>query len=131
MVVYLRPTTPFRSSGTVLGAIKLMSFKGGYDSLRSVEEMSESAYKCFRIKHGILRPLMDGIDVTDRPNQELERTYHPNGYVDIVRSKIVERGANERFLWGEGRYAYITRKVIEIDTEADWQYAEWWIQKRG
>lgn len=127
LVVYLRPTTPFRSASVVQGAVKLMSFSGGYDSLRSVEPMSESAFKCFRIKQGILRPLTKGVDLTDRPNQELEQTYKPNGYVDIVRREIVERGA----LWGAGRFAYCTARVPELDTLDDWDYAEWWANKKG
>jgi CMP-N-acetylneuraminic acid synthetase len=120
LVIYLRPTTPFRSSRVVLEALKLMVVPG-YDSLRSVHEMAESAYKCFRIKAGILQPLTK-IDLTDRPNQAVARTYHPNGYVDIVRREIVERGS----LWGAGRYAFITPRVPEIDTPEDWEYAEWY-----
>lgn len=123
LVVYLRPTTPFRTSHTVREAIKIM-LEGGYDSLRSVEEMSESAFKCFRIRAGLLYPLSRK-DLTDRPNQTLERTYHPNGYVDIVRSDIVMEGS----LWGSGRYAFVTPRAIEIDTEADFEYAQYLAQK--
>ena len=120
LIVYLRPTTPFRNSTVVQGAIRLMSFPG-YDSLRSVEVMSESAYKCFRIKFGLLKPLTKR-DLTDRPNQALPATYHPNGYVDIIRSSVAATGS----LWGSGRYAYQTKKVPELDTLEDWEYAEWY-----
>ena len=126
MVVYLRPTTPFREAKRVWAAIKIMGHYD-YDSLRSVEEMPESAFKCFGMKDGFLRPLTKGIDVTDRPNQALPRTYHPNGYVDIVRREIVERGA----LWGERRYGFITPPVIELDTPEQWEYAEYLINNRG
>ena len=125
LVVYLRPTTPFRTVDRVQEAVRLMSVPG-YDSLRSVEEMSESAFKCFRIRAGILQPLTRGLDVTDRPNQELERTYHPNGYVDICRREIVERGS----LWGRGRYPFITLPTVEIDTEEDFELAEYLTWKR-
>jgi CMP-N-acetylneuraminic acid synthetase len=125
LVVYLRPTTPFRAAHVVQDAIRLMSVPG-YDSLRSVEPMAESAFKCFRIKNGILRPLTKGVDLTDRPNQELEQTFHPNGYVDIARMEIVERGAKSRSLWGAGRVAFMTARTVEIDTPEDWEYAEWY-----
>lgn len=120
LVVYLRPTTPFRADYVVRDAIRLMQVPG-YDSLRSVHEMAESAYKCFRIAASILQPITI-FDHTDRPNQDVARTYHPNGYVDIVRREIVERGS----LWGAGRYAFITPRVPEIDTPEDWEYAEWY-----
>jgi len=119
LIVYLRPTTPFRTITLLKEAIRLMSVPG-YDSLRSVEEMSESAYKCFRIKAKLLHPL-NIIDLTDMSNQSLPRTYHPNGYIDIVRREIVESGS----LWGSGRFAFITPRAIEIDTPDDWDYAEY------
>jgi len=123
LIVYLRPTTPFRTSELVDDAIRLMSVPG-YDSLRSVEEMVESAWKCFRIKAGLLKPLTK-TDYTDKANQTLPKTYHPNGYVDIIRSEIVRQG----FLWGAGRYAFVTPRTVEIDTPEDFEYAEWRVQK--
>lgn len=124
LIIYLRPTTPFRREYVVKEAIKLMEMPG-YDSLRSVEEMSESAYKCFRIKAGILRPL-SRLDLTDKPNQECPRTYHPNGYIDIVRRSVLEYGS----LWGSGRYGFVTPYAIELDTLEQWDFAEWMIQRR-
>lgn len=123
LIIYLRPTTPFRTTDRISDAICVMSHDG-YDSLRSVELMSESAYKCFRVGHGVLRPLTK-IDFTDLPNQKLPKTYHPNGYVDIMRSEIVLAGS----LWGRGRYAYVTPRTVEIDTPEDLQYAEFIAQK--
>lgn len=125
LVVYLRPTTPFRTVDRVKEAVRLMSVPG-YDSLRSVEEMSESAFKCFRIRGGLLDPLTLGVDVTDKPNQELPKTYHPNGYVDIVRKEVVDSGS----LWGRGRYAFITPPTVEIDTPEQWEYAEYLCWRR-
>jgi len=125
LVVYLRPTTPFRHGYLVDEAIRLMGLRG-YDSLRSVHEMGESAYKCFRIEGGILKPF-GGTDYTDLPNQAVERTYHPNGYVDIVRADIVRGGS----LWGAGRYGFITPRTVEVDTVEDWEYAVWLAENRG
>ena len=124
LIVYLRPTTPFRTSEMVDEAIRIMEVKG-YDSLRSVEEMSESAYKCFSIQTGLCKPLTKK-DVTDYPNQKLPKTYKPNGYVDIVRPEIIRSGS----LWGEGRYAFITPRTIEIDTPEDFEYAQWYAHNK-
>lgn len=124
LIVYLRPTTPFRDPRRVWAAIKIMMFYQ-HDSLRSVEEMAESAFKCFGVKDGYLRPLTKGIDVTDRANQAVPRTFHPNGYVDIVRGEMVERGG----IWGAKRHAFITGPVVELDTLEQWEYAEYIIER--
>lgn len=125
LVIYLRPTTPFRTAHVVHNAIRLMSVPG-YDSLRSVEPMAETAYKCFRIKAGLLKPLTK-TDYTDRPSQQLPVTYHPNGYVDIVRCEIVKSGS----LWGRGPVACQTKRVVELDDLEQWEFAEWVAQTKG
>lgn len=124
-IAYMRPTTPFRDKVIVEKAIKTFS----EDSLRSIEKMSESAFKCFTIYDGLLEPIwFEGrIDVTDTPSQESEATYHPNGYIDMVKAEIVESGA----LWGERRGYIITPGVPEIDEPEDLEYAEWWYEKNG
>jgi CMP-N,N'-diacetyllegionaminic acid synthase len=124
MVGYLRPTTPFRDYRRVWAAIKIMGHYD-YDSLRSVEEMPESAFKCFGIKDGLLKPLTRR-DVTDFPNQKLPKTYHPNGCIDIIRRSVVERGT----LWGNKRYGLVTPYEIELDTLEQWEFAEWKIERR-
>jgi CMP-N,N'-diacetyllegionaminic acid synthase len=128
IVVYLRPTTPFRESSMIVRAIK--EFQG--TGLRSVEEMGESAYKCFEIEMGRLFPVWvhdfdDTVrfDLTDQPNHKCPKTYHPNGYVDLIRAEWVKKGQ----LWGPEKQAFITPRVIEIDTEEDFEMAEWWLQR--
>lgn len=124
MVVYLRPTTPIRDIKRVWAAVKMMGHYD-YDSLRSVELMPESAFKCFRIdSYGYLRPLSK-VDITDKPNQAVPKTYHPNGYVDIVRRSWVERGQ----LWGEKKYGFLTPPAIELDSMEQWEYAEFILEK--
>lgn len=125
LLVYLRPTTPFRTIGMIEEAIRLMSVPG-YDSLRSVEEMSESAFKLFKIKFQILQPLTTK-DLTDKPNHLLPKTYKPNGYVDIIRPEVFSRTGS---LWGGGRYAFVTPRTIEIDTEDDMEYARFWAENK-
>jgi len=122
IVLYLRPTTPFRDVQVVRNAV--VAFNG--DSLRSVELMAESAYKCFEIVGGRRVPVEhEGRDCTDYPNQSCPQTYHPNGYIDIVRYDHVRDGT----LWGKDKQAFVTPRTIEIDTEEDWDYAEYWIQR--
>jgi CMP-N,N'-diacetyllegionaminic acid synthase len=123
IICYLRPTTPLREVSVVKGALGVFEGTG----LRSVQEMGESAYKCFEVEAERLKPICHNIidDYTDVSNHLCPKTYHPNGYVDLIRSEWVK---NDN-LWGPDKQAYITPRVIEIDTEDDWEYAEWYVQR--
>ena len=125
IVAYLRPTTPFREREVVQNAIKFY-FDNDFTSLRSVQEMTESAYKCFELLGGLLIPVLQNErDVTDEPSQAVEPTFHPNGYIDLVRSNFFS-GA----LWGQRKGGFVTPRVPEIDTPEDLEYAEWWYERR-
>ena len=125
LVVYLRPTTPLRSTRRVQDAIKIM-YEAKPDSLRSVELMPESAFKNFRMGAGnVLKPLTKK-DHTDRPNHQLPETFRPNGYVDIVRPENVMAGN----MWGRSRYGFVTPPTVELDTSDQWNYAEYMAERR-
>ena len=125
VVAYLRPTTPFRERKVFQNALKFY-FDNDFTSLRSVQEMTESAYKCFELLGGLLIPVLQNErDVTDEPSQAVEPTFHPNGYIDLVRSNFFS-GA----LWGQRKGGFVTPRVPEIDTPEDLEYAEWWYERR-
>jgi len=124
LVAYLRPTTPFRDAQVVKEAIEFMLEKGA-SSLRSVERMKESAFKCFTMNCGFLNPITEK-DQTDLPNQAVEQTFHPNGYIDLTRTENIKRG----LLWGARKAGFMTPAVPEIDTEEDFEYAKWWYERR-
>ena len=122
LIVYLRPTTPYRADYHLCEAIELMlqpDWAG--TGLRSVELMSESAFKCFTMNGNALMPITLGEDLTDLPNHQVEPTYKPNGYIDIIRPQMVMNGS----LWGPKLIGYETPHTPEIDTPDDWAYAEW------
>lgn len=141
MLVYLRPTTPLRSSEIMREAISsfgeaissfdfLRDVKNGPTSLRSVELMSESAYKYYWMIGDFLMPLHErySMEQTGGPNQNFPPTYRPNGYIDIVQpSYIVETG----HAWGNNVYGYLTPPVIEVDTERDLKMLEYEIAIKG
>lgn len=129
MIIYLRPTTPIRAAGTMERAIH--TIKVAYHNisgLRSVEEMSESAYKNFSIAFGFLKALFGSIHDTNLPNQLLTKTYKANGYVDIILPKQGKIPIN---VYGDKCVAFITPRTIEIDTIDDFKYAEWQMKMRG
>ena len=128
LIVYLRPTTPIRALYHIEEAIKTISRIELATGLRSVELMSESAFKCFTISmFKKLEPVFyttdeaEFFDMTDKPNQLVEPTYKPNGYVDIARTEQILAGQ----LWGDQVIGYITPRTVEIDTIDDWEYAAW------
>jgi CMP-N,N'-diacetyllegionaminic acid synthase len=122
LIVYLRPTTPFRPFHCIDDAIDKMIFTTA-TGLRSVHEMSESAYKCFGMyPGGILHGLFhnDNVDAANDPNHLYPKTYKPNGVVDIMRPQVIMDGGT----FGSSVMAYKTKPVIEIDTPFDFRMAQ-------
>lgn len=119
LVVYLRPTTPFREPNILSIAIQeyLKAAPDKRTSLRSIEEMSESAYKCLQVVDGELSGVF-GLSVEDagRPRQSFPETYKPNGYVDIIDPVFFQRTG---LLWGNHVLPFYTGQMIEIDTAYD------------
>ena len=119
-IVHIRPSTPLRSPQVIDQAIDLFVDTSRATSLRSVHQMSESAYKCFEIsKTGNLTTLFSGdnnLDVANNARQEFPSTYMANGYVDVLSvDHILKHGA----MHGNYVLPFITPYVDEIDTEDD------------
>jgi CMP-N,N'-diacetyllegionaminic acid synthase len=127
LVVYLRPTTPFRADYHLCTAIKTMlSADRNATGLRSVQKMGESAFKAYMMPTPWLTPICDDcVDKTDWPDQQVTPTFKPNGYVDICKPATLAKGQ----LWGDWCVGYVTPETIEIDTPRDWEYAEWHINR--
>ena len=90
-------------------------------SCRSVQKMSESAFKSFLIdNNGYINPITTnasflGLEVSNQPVSYFD-TYTGNGYVDIIRPSVVyETGT----LYGDTCMAFVTKSVIEIDEPSD------------
>ncbi len=116
LLVYLRPTTPFREIQVVKNAIWWMQNKPEFSMLRSVHEMDESPYKCVIERDGVKSFYSDWVD---KPNHLCPRGLHPNGYVDICRRE-----------WSyKNPYWYETDPVVELDTRGQWEYAEFLIER--
>jgi len=138
LLVILLPTSPLRSLQVVSGAITIMKAvleqvgtQHNPTSLRSVEEMSESAYKCFELEGNTILKGIGGVSVdrAGQPNQTFPKTYHPNGYVDIVRPDLVIRSKKA---WGRRVLGYITPRITELDTPEDVKRLEYDLAtKRG
>ncbi len=122
-IAHIRPTTPTRKISDLAGAVKIF-INSDYNSLRSVHEMSESAYKSVEIKNNILKPLKNlnkNMDEINLPRQNFNKTFKPNGVIDIYRKKFILKN---KILFGNKVKAYITKFTPEIDNLEDLNYIE-------
>ena len=125
--MHLRPTTPIRDSEIIDDAI--LSFKNSnHSALRSVHKMSDTSYKTFEVEDGKLKMLFDGgfdIESTILPRQTFPITFNPNGYVDIIRTSMIDRG----LIHGDNVQAFITDVTYEIDEIEDFDWLDFIVSK--
>lgn len=131
LIVHLRPTTPFRDPLYVEEAVQRFFKEKDATALRSVHEMSESAYKTFEIENGCLKCLCTGslnVEAANNCRQGYEKTFQANGYVDILRrSYVIEK----KMLHGDQVSAFITPPVIEVDTLDDFHFLEYQVGREA
>ncbi len=128
-LVHLRPTTPLRDENYIDAAINCIEQYEHATALRSVHEMSESAYKAFEIVGDYLKPIgSDSFDLDEfnKPRQSFINTYEANGYVDIIRSEYV---IENNKLHGDRVKYFITPHVVEVDAVEDFDYLEYQVTK--
>lgn len=124
LIVHLRPTTPFRDPHVIERAIQEFIKDGPkYSALRSVHEMSESAYKTLEIDPNgqLVRVFSSNQDIenSNMARQSFPKTYSPNGYVDVIATDFVEA---ENKIHGDRVKAFITERVIEVDDSTDLEF---------
>lgn len=128
-IAHIRPTTPLRKVSDIDLAIKFF-LKSNCDSLRSVHEMSETAYKSVELNNGKLESLKNlklSMDEINAPRQKFNKTYSPNGLIDIYKKKFINKN---KLLFGKKVKAYITPYSPEIDNFKDFKYVEFLCQKK-
>ncbi len=128
-LVQLRPTTPLRDPACIEKAIERIRHDNYATALRSIHEMSETAYKTVEIDRDYLKCICSGsfdLDAANRPRQQFPKTYIANGYVDIYKSSYVVK--NKKIL-GDRVIAYVTSRICEVDTLEDFDYLEYQVAK--
>lgn len=124
-LVHLRPTTPLREENYIDAAINCIKETGNATALRSVHEMSESAYKSFEIEGGYLKSIGSNsfdLDASNKPRQSFNKTYQANGYVDVIKTAYVMENKKQH---GDHVIAFVTPRVAEVDTVDDFDYLEY------
>jgi CMP-N-acetylneuraminic acid synthetase len=130
-IVLLRPTTPLRSPELIEKAIDLFLSDKYATSLRSAHELREPVEKMMRLNGNYLVgifPSVDRFEYYNLPRQEFPPSYHPNGYIDIIKTSFVK---SSNSLYGSRILALLTPFVVEIDRIEDFEYLEYIIKKGG
>jgi len=130
-IIHLRPTTPLRDPAIIEKAIQTMINCENATALRSIHEMSESAYKTFELTDSLLKCIGTGsyeLDHANNARQSFPTTYFANGYVDILKSEII---VNDNLIHGNKVIGYITPCTTEVDTYDDIDYLEFLIQTKS
>ena len=123
----LRPCSPFRHPSIINQAIKIF-IDSQYSALRSVHVMSDTSYKTFEIENEKLKKLCSGsfdIESTSLPRQSFPVTYNPNGYIDIIRTSMIDKG----LIHGNNVNAFITEVTHDIDEQNDFDFLEFILEK--
>lgn len=129
-IVHMRPTTPFRNPLVIDEAIEKFIRNRKATALRSIHEMSESAYKTFEIDlMGHLKVLGHinlSMDLVNNARQNFPNTYIANGYVDVLSTEFIR---NNGLLHGDIVEPFETLRVTEIDNEEDFKYLEYQLNR--
>ena len=131
LIAHIRPTTPQRNVFDMDRAIKIFA-TSKYNSLRSVHEMSETAYKSFEIyKKNKLKPIANlkfSLDDLNKPRQAFKNTYAANGVIDIYRKEFILKNKK---LFGNKVMAYITKHTEEVDSVEQFKYINYLLKKNN
>ena len=124
-LVHMRPTTPLRDPRLIDAAVQAFTDAPHATALRSVHEMSESAYKTFEIAPGgqLKRVGSDStaLDAANNARQQFPKTFHANGYVDVLAAEFIRKAG---LIHGDRVLPFLTPPVVEVDTEEDFARLE-------
>ena len=129
IVIQLRPTSPFRTSGLVDEAIRLLLDHPEADSVRGVVPSGENPFKMWRIDektgqmHGLI-PVEGLAEPYNSPRQALPKTYWQTGHIDAIRPE-------RTFMAGESMSGKVILPLfldpaikVDIDNPSDWEKYE-------
>jgi CMP-N,N'-diacetyllegionaminic acid synthase len=130
-IVQVLPTTPLRDPRLMNQAIGAIRSNPAATSLRSVHELPEPPQKMMGISDGFLTgffPDDPRPEYYNLPRQTFPPAFHPNGYVEIIRTSYARGGGG---LFGPRVLAFITPVTVEIDLPEEFEYLEYYIEKKG
>jgi N-acylneuraminate cytidylyltransferase len=128
VVLHLHATTPVRPQGCLDEAVRLLLARPDGECVRSVVEAGQNPHKMWRIERetGCMIPLLTipGIaEPYNTPRQNLPPVYWQTGHVNAIRPATILAGS----MTGKVILPIVIdpRYLVDIDTPADWEHAEW------
>ena len=133
LIIQIRPTTPLREPSILDEAVSALRAAPEASGLRSVYEMSETAWKTFELKDGYIDSLasrLPGMDpeAANLPRQAFPATYIGQGYVDILRSSVVLK---EGKTYGDRVLGFVSPDCGEVDVEFDFRKLDFFKEEFG
>lgn len=123
----LRPTSPFRSAGTIRRAFARFTAQHGVDSLRAVEKCAQHPGKMWVIRGERMLPLLP-FGPADQPwhstpYQALPPVYVQNASLEIAWTRVV---FERRTIAGDVLVPFVTEghEGFDINDPYDWMVAE-------
>ena len=127
MVTLLQPTSPLRNKEDIISAYMEYKEKKA-QAIVSVCEMEHSPLWSNVLPNDLS---MEGFvkHQANRQRQKLDKYYRINGAIYMVSVPFLEDGTN---IYRQGCYAYVmdSRKSIDIDTQLDFDIAEYLVIKK-
>jgi CMP-N-acetylneuraminic acid synthetase len=131
LIALLRPTTPCRDSNLIdLAISKMIDHVSEATSLRSVHALAEPPQKMLKMENKWLTGFFpDDIrpDYFNLPRQMFPMAYQPNGYIDILKPAYLAQ--KKEGIFGSKMLGFETPYSVEIDTEAEFDYLEYLMEK--
>jgi CMP-N,N'-diacetyllegionaminic acid synthase len=121
---HLHLTTPLRDPSIIDDTLSGFIDNKEYTALRSAHKMSETSHKTFEVDDGKLKCLCTGdlnIESANLSRQSFPATYNSNGYIDVIRSELVQSRGQ---VHGDSVQAYITDATYEVDEPREFEYLE-------
>ena len=126
LIAHLRPTAPFRDPATIEDGICYLNSEPSATGLRSVQEMSQTAYKFFESDSKYLQCVFTkspNLDEGNIPRQNYTDTYEANGHIDVLRSDFILKNPGK--VHGDRVLAKIIKHTSDVDSEEDFKYLEY------
>ena len=125
LIVYLQPTSPFRSNFHIDQAIRKLIKK----KLRSVLSVNENKnfFKSFKKNKDVLNPFFNDKYVTNN-RQNLKKIYSPNGAIYIFYASDFIKNKKLSFI-KSGYYLMNRIDSIDIDDKEDYELAKFLSKK--
>ena len=127
-ILLLQPTSPFRTRETVLRGLNM--FLKNKRSILAISEAKSHPMWCFSFENDKLMPFIDGPGLVQR-SQDLPKAYVVNGSFYLITPE--ELRVSKSFYNSNTMPLYTSSQMegIDIDTEADWEMAEYHLMKKN